>query len=77
VLEEASQDSYFGLPTAWFVRSDDESDDVFYEQPRMVAHVDEATLSALTGFYRDFVPAGADVLDLMSSWISHLPKDWG
>lgn len=73
--EEASQESYFGLPTAWFKRPDDESDDVFYEQPRMVAHVDEATLSALTNFYRAFVPAGADVLDLMSSWISHLPED--
>ena len=75
VSEEASQESYFGLPTAWFERSDDESDDVFYEQPRMVAHVDDATLSALTDFYRDFVPADADVLDLMSSWISHLPEE--
>lgn len=75
VSQEASQEEYFGLPSAWFVRSDDESDDVFYEQPRMVAHVDEATLSSLTNFYRDFVPADADVLDLMSSWISHLPQE--
>ena len=75
VSEEASPENYFGLPVAWFERSDNESDDVFYEQPRMVAHVDEATLSSLTDFYRDFVPADADVLDLMSSWISHLPQE--
>ena len=73
--EEASQESYFGLPVAWFERADDEIDDVFYAQPRMVAHVDEATLSSLTNFYRNFVPAHADVLDLMSSWISHLPQE--
>ena len=73
--EEASQEDYFGLPAVWFEREDDEIDDVFYAQPRMVAHVDEATLSALTDFYRDFVPADADVLDLMSSWISHLPTE--
>ena len=75
VSEEASPENYCGLPVAWFERSDNESDDVFYEQPRMVAHVDEATLSSLTDFYRDFVPADADVLDLMSSWISHLPQE--
>ena len=73
--EEASPENYCGLPVAWFERSDNEIDDVFYEQPRMVAHVDEATLSSLTDFYRDFVPADADVLDLMSSWISHLPQE--
>ena len=56
VSEEASPENYFGLPVAWFERSDNESDDVFYEHPRMVAHVDEATLSSLTDFYRDFVP---------------------
>ena len=73
--EEASQEHYFGLPVAWFERADDEIDDVFYEHPRMVAHVDEATLLSLTDFYRNFVPAHADVLDLMSSWISHLPQE--
>ena len=72
--EEASQEDYFGLPAAWIERADDEIGDVFYAQPRMVAHVDEATVSALTDL-RDFVPADADVLDLMSSWISHLPTE--
>ena len=66
VTEEASQEHYFGLPAAWFERADDEIDDVFYEHPRMVARVDEATLSSLTDFYRNFIPAHADVLDLMS-----------
>lgn len=73
--EQMPQESYFGLPGFWFARSDDEADDVFYQQPRMVAHIDDATMAALTDFYRDFLPTGADVLDLMSSWLSHLPKD--
>lgn len=54
----------------------DESDDaLFYRAPRLVTHIDDATIAALTQVYRDRIPAGADVLDLMSSWISHLPED--
>jgi SAM-dependent methyltransferase len=61
------------LPAHWFQRIDESADEVFYAAPRFVAHIDEATLEALTDFYDAFVPEGCDVLDLMSSWISHLP----
>jgi SAM-dependent methyltransferase len=37
--------------------------------------VDDATISALVDAYRELVPAGARVLDLMSSWVSHLPPE--
>ena len=74
MTEQVSQDDYFGLPVFWFQRPDDESDDVFYEQPRMVAHIDDATMLALTDFYQDFLPEDAHILDLMSSWLSHLPR---
>jgi SAM-dependent methyltransferase len=57
-----------------FARMDEAPDAEFYRQPRFVNHIDAATISALTEFYEDFVPAGSDVLDLMSSWVSHLPK---
>ncbi|MDG2304174.1 MAG: methyltransferase domain-containing protein [Candidatus Binatia bacterium] len=58
------------------VRRSDESDDRrFYQQPRLVTHVDDATIAALTKVYRDRIPAGASILDFMSSWISHLPSD--
>ena len=61
------------LPARLFSRVDENPDADFYLEPRLVAHIDPETIVALTGFYGDFIPAGADVLDLMSSWISHLP----
>jgi SAM-dependent methyltransferase len=63
------------LPEQWFERTDTSPDENFYAQPRMVAHINTATIDALTEFYREFVPEHASVLDLMSSWISHLPED--
>ena len=54
----------------------DESDDInFYKEPRLVQHIDQLTIDALTDFYSEFIPKHAKVLDLMSSWVSHLPKD--
>jgi SAM-dependent methyltransferase len=54
----------------------DESDDaLFYAEPRFVQHLDGAFRSRLTALYRERIPAGAVVLDLMSSWVSHLPED--
>jgi SAM-dependent methyltransferase len=63
------------LPDGLFVRQDESPDSEFYRQPRFVAHIDAATIQALTEFYRSFIPDAADVLDLMSSWISHLPPE--
>ena len=54
----------------------DSSDDgLFYSQPRFVHHLDEAFRQRLTNLYRERIPDGAAVLDLMSSWVSHLPDD--
>ena len=76
-VSDASGESneHYGLPNAWFVCADETPDEDFYQSPRMVAHVDEGTLTALTEFYRSFIPQHSDVLDLMSSWISHLPAE--
>ena len=68
-------DDQHGLPAALFERVDESTDTGFYREPRFVAHIDQTTIDALTSFYREAIPAGADVLDLMSSWISHLPDD--
>lgn len=65
------------IPAAFFRRPDESPDELFYDEPRFVAHIDQATIDALTDYYRTFVPAGARVLDLMSSWISHLPEGVG
>lgn len=54
----------------------DESDDAdFYATPRLVTHIDDATIAALTDFYRERLPPGGVILDLMSSWVSHLPDN--
>ena len=39
----------------------------------MVVHIDPETIEALTTFYSELLFEGADLLDLMSSWVSHLP----
>ena len=41
--------------------------------PRLVNHIDDATIAELGKVYAELLPAGAAVLDLMSSWVSHLP----
>jgi ubiquinone/menaquinone biosynthesis C-methylase UbiE len=54
-----------------------EGDDAaFYDQPRFVHHVDEGFRRRLTALYRDVLADGDRVLDLMSSWVSHLPDSW-
>ncbi len=56
-----------------FARMDEEPDVRFYNAPRFVQHIDEGAIAAVTETIRHHVPPGADVLDLMSSWVSHLP----
>lgn len=54
----------------------DESDDaLFYEAPRFVTHVDEGFIQQLTDLYRERLQPQTRILDLMSSWVSHLPDD--
>lgn len=63
------------LPPEFFQRQDPQPDELFYEEPRYVTHIDDATIEAITALYREIIPPGSRVLDLMSSWISHLPTD--
>lgn len=61
------------FPPHWFERMEESDDELFYDQPRKVVHIDDAAIVALRDFYDQHLPAGAHVLDLMSSWRSHLP----
>ena len=63
------------LPPELFHRIDESDDAAFYEQPRLVTHIDDATIDRLTQLYRETLPAGGLILDLMSSWVSHLPPE--
>ena len=58
-----------------FRRYDESPDDDFYVEPRLVTHIDEGAIAAVTQLYREYFPAGGAILDLMSSWVSHLPPE--
>ncbi|KAG2484416.1 hypothetical protein HYH03_016830 [Edaphochlamys debaryana] len=54
----------------------DQGDDRdFYDVPRLVKHVDDSFLDQVTELYRQRIPPGGTVLDLCSSWVSHLPPE--
>ena len=63
------------LPPDAFRKEDGSDDSAFYAPARLVTHIDEAATRALTAYYRATLPAGGVLLDLMSSWVSHLPPD--
>ncbi len=63
------------FPPHFFRREDMAADRYFYEIARFVTHIDDTTVEALTELYRETIPPGSRVLDLMSSWVSHLPTD--
>jgi SAM-dependent methyltransferase len=63
------------LPAHLFARLDESEDRLFYGEPRLVLHIDAATVAALTQAYREELAPGARLLDLMSSWVSHLPDE--
>jgi SAM-dependent methyltransferase len=54
---------------------DGSDDSLFYAEPRFVQHLDAAFRARLTALYRERIPPCAVVLDLMSSWVSHLPAE--
>jgi len=58
-----------------FRRYDETPDSDFYQTPRLVTHIDDAAIGAVTQLYRERFPSGGAILDLMSSWVSHLPPE--
>jgi SAM-dependent methyltransferase len=63
------------LPEEAFRRTDEAPDGEFYRTPRLVTHIDDQAIAAVTQLYREFFSAGGEILDLMSSWVSHLPPE--
>ena len=58
-----------------FARVDPSDDRFFYAIERKVTHIEDGAIESLRACYGSLLPAGARVLDLMSSWRSHLPHD--
>jgi hypothetical protein len=58
-----------------FARADERPDGEFYATPRLVDHIDRTARDMLSHFYRRYVGDKMRILDLMSSWRSHLPEE--
>ena len=67
-------------PESWpftakdFRRQDESTDDSFYSQPRLVYHIDDSAVKALTKYYNSLFFNDATILDICSSWVSHFPQ---
>jgi SAM-dependent methyltransferase len=60
----------WAFPAQFFARVDGDEDAAFYAVPRLVTHIDDAAIAAVGDLYEELHIEG-DVLDLMSSWVSH------
>jgi SAM-dependent methyltransferase len=63
------------IPEDAFRRTDEAPDEEFYRTPRIVTHIDDGAIAVVTQLYRELFPVGGEILDLMSSWVSHLPPE--
>ncbi len=65
--------SDLAFPPGFFDRADPGADTAFYAVPRIVTHIDDAAIAAVGALYTELGLDG-EVLDLMSSWVSHFPS---
>jgi SAM-dependent methyltransferase len=63
------------FPSAAYEREDESPDGQFYTVARKVVHIDDGAIAALGRLYAEMLPPRGRLLDLMSSWRSHLPSD--
>ena len=61
-------------PPEQFTRLDESDDRLFYQEPRLVVHIDDYAIAAIGGYLDQRLPKDGVLLDLMSSWRSHLPE---
>ena len=56
-------------------KCDISDDEIFYQQPRFVHHLSDSFRNRLTSLYSEYLLNQHIILDLMSSWVSHLPSN--
>jgi len=54
---------------------DSSDDQIFYQQPRYVHHLSDSFRTRLSKLYSEYLLNHHVILDLMSSWVSHLPPN--
>ena len=68
-----THDPASAYPEDFFQRADSSDDRLFYTQPRLLVHIDDHAITTIGDFFQRHLPQNAKILDLMSSWRSHLP----
>ena len=58
-----------------FRRQDEREDSLYYTAPRLMTHVDNRAIDSARALYAELLPPDGAILDMMSSWKSHLPVD--
>src|SRR5579864_7287741 len=53
----------------------DSAPDPVFAGEEAFARIDGAAIAAVTNLYREVLPAGGAILDVMSGWVSHLPPE--
>jgi SAM-dependent methyltransferase len=61
------------MPPEFFRRIDESDDAAFYGFPRFVVHIDDWAIKTIGEIFDQWLPPDSVLLDLMSSWRSHLP----
>jgi hypothetical protein len=51
-------------------RLDESDDSSFYDDPRLVYHIDGGAVAALSNYYSSTIKPGSDILDICSSWVN-------
>lgn len=61
------------FPDEFFQRIDEDDDALFYAEPRFVVHIDDEAINTVGRIIEEAVAPESRILDLMSSWRTHLP----
>jgi len=62
------------FPPALLARADESDDRAFYAPPRFTTHIDDGAIAAVGMLYDELRVSDGEVLDLMSSWVSHFTR---
>ncbi len=68
---EVATDFYSTYP---FTRKNEDDDHNFYQTTRLANHLDDMAIKQVKSIYSTLLSSGNNLLDLMSSWVSHIPN---
>lgn len=57
-----------------FARNNELDDELFYREPRLIKHLDTTAIEQVKNVYSRLLHPGDHILDLMSSFVSHIPE---